>query len=195
MTKPLPEFALHQQEAAKRRHRQRNADGDRPDHQFIAAHRDQQNKADDREDELARRLHQHIDDHARGGERAADAAQRETPRADEIAADLGERQQRIGAFADKPQSDAEPDRGPLLARKQQPPAAAGNGHRDDPRDHHGSMAAQPALTMAAPTWSAPYQSVSPISTDMPTNQTISVACLPDGIYSLKEFFWRIASAD
>ncbi len=49
-----------------------------------------------------------------------------------------------------------------------------------------ATAAQPALTMAAPTWSAPYQSVSPISTDMPTNQTINVACLPDGIYSLKK---------
>ena len=81
-------------------------------------------------------LHQHVDDDAGGCERAADAAQREAPRADEIAADLGERQQRIGALADETKPDAEPDRRPLLARKQQPPAAARNRHRDDAGDHH-----------------------------------------------------------
>ena len=36
----------------------------------------------------------------------------------------------------KRKPDAEPDRGPLLAREQQPPAAARNRHRGDAGDHH-----------------------------------------------------------
>ncbi len=63
----------------------------------------QQNEADDGEHQLRAGLHQHIDDDAGGGERAADAAQCQASRADEIAADLGERQQRIGGLAHEAQ--------------------------------------------------------------------------------------------
>ncbi len=108
-------------------------------------------ETDDGEHELACRLHQHIDDDARGGERAADAAQRKAPRADEIAADLGERQQRIGALADETQADAEPERRPLLAAET---AATSRRPRSPPRRRAQARtrtAAQPALTMACPT--------------------------------------------
>ena len=85
---------------------------------------DEQGKADQREQELRAGLRQHVDDHGRGGERSGNVPEGEEPRGDDVAADLGQRQQRIGAFSDDAKQRADRRLRPRMLRKQQPPGQA-----------------------------------------------------------------------
>jgi len=93
-------------------------------------------KAEDREQKLCCGLDEDVDDHAGRRERAWNGVQRQQARADEIAADLRQRQQDIGRFANEPQQDARAKLRTHLRGEQQPPSHPRHGNGDRARQHH-----------------------------------------------------------
>ena len=85
---------------------------------------------------LRRGLNQDVDDDAGGGERGADGgAKRQQSRAEEIAADLAQRQEDVGRLPQEPHEDTRLERGTQLRGKQQPPAHSRHRDGDGARQH------------------------------------------------------------
>lgn len=83
------------------------------------------------EDQQACDLDKNIDQHTRDSQTGGNSELAQKPRADEIAADHGERKQCIDRFTDEPQADKHVRSGPR-PRRYKRPADAGTGQRDRP---------------------------------------------------------------
>lgn len=131
----MPGPPLDQVEGAEGRDRQGQAALDRVGDRAVAGDQDQQGEADHGEQELCQRLGHQIDEHAGARERAGDVALRQEARADEVAADGGNGQQRVDALTDEAEGHAvgELGRGP---RKDHVPAEPRPGDGHDAGEHH-----------------------------------------------------------
>ena len=130
-----PAPALRDIEAGERGRGERKADRGHAHDGFIAAEHDQHDKAERREQELRPGLNEHIDDDARRRSRSLDAVERQQPRADELAADLRERQEGVDPFPDVADQHADTQARPDARGKQQGPAHPRHLDREGARDH------------------------------------------------------------
>src|SRR5262245_36885486 len=133
----LPGPALRQIEAGEQDPGDRQRAGNGARQTIAKPERDQDGDAEAGEQKLSGGLNQNIDDDARGGEWARNAAEHDESRADEIAANLHQRQQRIGGLADEADEHAGREPRMPVRRKQQLPAGAGHAHGDDAHHHDG----------------------------------------------------------
>ena len=90
----------------------------------------EQPHSDEDKDELGRRADRDVDHHACGGLRSRNAALMHKPRADDVAADAGDRQQRADGFADP----AHPKKAEAAGR-----LAAGNSSRQEAASKYRGM--------------------------------------------------------
>src|SRR5262249_58337859 len=88
----LPAASLRQIEARKHERRDGNPDRGASCQGLIRFQCNKRQKTEDREQKLCCSLDEHVDDDARRRERARNGVQRQQTRADEIAADLRQRQ-------------------------------------------------------------------------------------------------------